>query len=352
MILSKIEHENKTPDWLMDNSSFKNLVLSSSETHTENVDEEHLEEDDIVEQCDCIEKCASAGDIYYYKSSWSKNQVSHLREYAIASGLAMDKFIEDSFLATASEKYIETEEDELDYEAESGLMVEASDENLTDQIDIMTSKLTKTWKDPFNIDERSDTSYMDKKNWQVVEAQSTLKDAPSFMDHAVLALRGGEDYNKSNDPKFASNQNTISNPNNIEKMKNSKKEDTGTMLKRLNDEKEEKKVANRKEWEQEKISGMKYNHIVPKGSVFPTESMVAQSGLNNPSSKQGVYASFNIDDVPEKTRGEQLKESNEERKSSIQRKANAETEWEKPSRQSSRSISDNFADELKKRLKK
>jgi hypothetical protein len=90
--------------------------------------------------------------------------------------------------------------------------------------------------------------------------------------------------------------------------------------------------------------------IVPKGSVFMTESMDAQPGLGSDKIHMGVYSDMDLMDRPDKTDGERLSEINEQRRQSIQGSPKEEHIF-KPEQNPVRGISDTFAEALKKHIK-
>jgi hypothetical protein len=210
--------------------------------------------------------------------------------------------------------------------------------------------LREVWKDPFNIDVRADTSHMDAANWEQVKKQEVL-DAPSVMMGSVIAIGGGEDYFANSDVNPAANQNSITNPDAIQQLAESETLDTGERLRQEKAAKEEQKKADHSEWQQDKIDDMAHNDIVPKGTVFPTESLNAHTGMGHAPVHGGVYSDSKKQAMPDKTEGEMIAEKNETRKASIQRPQEKE-DWQKPSTQSARSISNDFADALAAQLNK
>ena len=291
------------------------------------------EVDDFVlaQECDRIETCSSNGKLYHYNSNWDNGTISHLKEYAIACGMDLSKF--KGFNPSDIQK-----------ESASGAIIKTAQTNSED------TDLQDLWKDPFRIDERSDTSYMDETNWQEVKKQSVLGE-PSVDMGNVLALRGGENYFINSDVSPAPNQNSITNPDAIGQLANSKVMDTGERLKKEQVDKQAQKELDHSEWQQAKIDEMSSGDIIPKGTVFPTETLNANTGLDNPSSQMGVYAKFDPDSIPDKTAGEQIADKNKQYKETIQR-PKTEDDWQKPSKQTSRGISDSFADSLATNLGK
>jgi hypothetical protein len=202
-------------------------------------------------------------------------------------------------------------------------------------------EVTAMLNDPFKLDEKADTSHMDKANWEDVQRQSSLNDKPAMMG-SVRPIRGGEDYNANPFSQTARGQNSIDNPDAIKALAESEEEDTGARLRKENEQKEEAKKAEHERWQKDKIASMEDSDIIPKGNIFPTESMTAQPGL-----KEDV---FNFD-VPDKTEGEKIAEANEERRKAIQGEDKEQHEFELKTSPKAE-ISDTFADALKKALRK
>jgi hypothetical protein len=172
-----------------------------------------------------------------------------------------------------------------------------------------------------------------------------------MMTNAVKSIGGGEDYFANSDVPLAKNQNSIVNPQAIEQLANSETEDTGARLAREAKEREEAAVERHEKWQQDKIKAMEHLEDLPKGTVFPTEVMNANPGLNGPSSQMGVYASFDKDDIPDKTVGESLADKNEERRRAIQGEDKEKHDFGIQS-QASRTVSDPLYESLKKSLNK
>jgi hypothetical protein len=336
MKLFRVAEENLAPSWIANNNAMsaydKNISISKDEaTRINTASSENITEEIISKECEEIEKCASSNKIYHYNSKWNSKVISHLKEYASAIGLDKGKIIGiDATDMLSDINQIEKK---------------ASESN---KICRTASKLVL--EDPFHLEKLSDVSHMDKEDWQTISKQSNLKDAPQ-MTVGVKPLRGGEDYLKSSEPKVAKNQNTISNPNAIKSLFESKDIDNGTRLKLEKAEREANKIKDHADWEKNIISAMEKKDIIPRGKVFPTEVMNAQSGLQTPSSKMGVYAKFDKNSIPDKTEGEKIKESRKEWNDAMKRVAKEKQSFEM-NRQEERGISDTFGDELKKAFKK
>ena len=344
MKINKIADEKLAPNWAFDeikSASVNDWVFHGfSEEEIERIKglaTEILSEDQIVDERDCIEQCASSSSKYHYSSKWNDETKKSLREYAIVCGMKMDNFVEVDVDQIVVDRNI------IASDVRDARMVKEAET----EIDLL-QKLKSN--DPFKIDELGDMSHLEETNWQDVKKQENLTDKPSMMSGAVKGLRGGEDYFENSYTQTAKGQNSITNPNAIKDFVESEVEDNGARLKRENEAKVEAKKAEHAEWEQGKIDEMEHKDIIPKGKVFnTTEGMNAQSGLNTPSSQMGVYADFDPNDIPEKTVGETLAKRNEDRRQEIQGKDKEKHEFSMKSA-SVRSISDTFAEELKKHI--
>lgn len=337
MSIFRVQNHTEIPEWLKINASEQVDTDEIQNVERLNVSEE-VDEKVLAQECEQIEACAESNKIYHYNSSWDGLIISHLKEYALACGLDKNKFkgADPSMLRKAdSQKMNRTAQ----------VDVEEKTENET-----MEDKLKELMTDPFHIEERTDMSHMEKRKWESVEKQNVLTEQPSTITSGnVIALRGSENYFENSDVNPAKNQNSITNPGAIEQLAKNETMDNGERLKKERERKEAQKIENHKNWEKEKLLEV-HSKNISKGSVFPTESLNAQTGLESNSSKMGVYSKFNPDSIPEKTAGELISDKNKERKEAIQRKVEKD-DWQKPSRQSSRSISDDFADSLKQNLK-
>jgi hypothetical protein len=329
MNIARVADEKSAPSW------FAAVAPEVESCNVEEVERINVakEVNDIVlaQECDRIEACSSNGSKYHYNSKWDDATVSHLKEYAKACGMKSENirgFNPENITAIASTKepFVRTAQ-------------VACEEEIS---------LKDIWKDPFNIEERSNTSYMDAANWETVTKQNVI-DKIATTGGNVVPLRGDDNYFLNSDVNPAINQNSITNPYAIEQLAKSTEDDTGVRLKKEIAAKEAQKLKNHSDWQKEKIAAMDKLDIVSKGTVFPTESLNASTGLNKPSSQMGVYAKFDPSSIPEKTKGESLASINAKHKESIQR-PKVENDWEKPSRQSARSISDDFVTALASKL--
>jgi hypothetical protein len=328
MNIFRVADEKNIPDWIMGNQP-QNDNSPIEEVESVNIATDVTDEI-LAQECDRIEACVANGKIYHYNSTWKSDAIKHLHEYATVCG--MDKGCFRGF-------------DPSDVKVISKANGVTKTAHVAQE---SRSRLQETLGDPFHIEEHSDMSHMKVANWQQVTKQINLDDS-GLNNGNVIALRGGEDYFLNSDVNPAINQNSITNPDAIRQLAESTQIDNGQRLRQQQEEKKQNKIAENKEWEQNKIAEMAHNDIVSKGVVFQTATFDANNGLNNPSSQMGVYAKFSPDDIPTKTAGEQLSDKNKQHKESIQR-PKTQDDWQKPCKQSSRTISDLFGDELQKIL--
>jgi hypothetical protein len=282
---------------------------------------DNLTEDQIVEEREVIERCAEEGSTYHYNSEWPEKVQSSLKEYATICGTESKKI---------SSEYI----DSIQIEGNNGGTMKEESE---------------IQNDPFKLDTKGDMSHMEESNWEDVHKQGSLEFRPS-MDGGIVPVRGGEDYYENSDPQTARGQNSITEPDAIGALANNEQEDTGERLRRENEERSKQREVNHQDWQEEKLAEMENNEIIPKGSVFATEVMNAQPGLDSDKLHLGVYSDFDLKDMPDKTDGERIAEQNEERRQEIQGAPKEDHEF-KPEKNPARGISDSFAEELKKHIK-
>ena len=346
MRISLMSSENLSPEWFNREETVKKVagVKNSYYARISRVASGDLSEDDLTVERDIIENCAEDNSLYYSNAAWGNNTKSALREYCMVCGASYkevsvpDDFVEDSTTKTASDS------NKMSKEADSESSKESED-------------LKLALGDPFKIDqvsnERKTTPSRD--DWEFVSKSKNLSDKPSMMTNNIIPIGGGEDYNSNPNHTLPSNQNSIVNPDAIEQFANSDELDTGVRLKQQAEDRKKQIQQSNKEWEDSKTKNLKEalgnTNMYSRGSVFLTESMDAQTGLNNPSSQMGVYSDFSKDDIPDKTEGEKLHDVANSRRESIQResKESHKFELEEPHKSS---VGSDFAESLKRELNK
>jgi hypothetical protein len=329
MKINRMAEEKNTPEWIFDNKDATNHIeqktLKANDVNDILKMSSALSENDIVIEKDKIEKCASNNSQYYYNTNWPISTKSELKEYAQICGMDTSKFkaIDPKTIESLSATHT------------------ASDSKMTKTASTITtataSKLVLS--DPFKLDEKL-AAGREKTKWTPeLQFASKLADKPSMT--GIVAVRGGEDYNANSESKVARGQNSITDPNAIDKLANSTKEDTGERLRRENKEKEESKKTKHETWQNEKAELVSKN-MMPNRKVFPTESLNAQPGIKG--------EVFDYSKMPEKTAGESIKDQNEDRKKQIRGEDKPKHEFS-IAKNPTRGISEDFSSELKKFLK-
>ena len=309
--------EKMTPDWIFNQKSkdyFNKETLSNDELQRIASQVNDISEDDLVAERDRIEHCASTKSTYLYNINWTNQVKASLKEYATVCGMDMTKF-----------RAVEPSKVVVEKVASSEVMIKTASAKLV--------------VDAFKIDEKASNSWEKGKWQQEVHNAQKLAEKPAM--NGIVPVRGGEDYFANSESKLAINQNSISNPNAIGKLADSQAEDTGTRLKRENKEKEDAKKTRHSEWQKEKVEATA-NNLIQDRKVFPTASMNAQPGIRG--------NVFDFTTVPELTDGEKLKTANEERRTKIQGAIKEKHEF-KVEKNPTPTVSDTFAEELKKHLK-
>jgi len=333
MKISRVADEKLAPSWVFEDAESlpKFDYIEADELGAIETLPAKLSDTDVVDQRKKIELCAENGKLYHFNDSWSDDEKSTLREYAMVCGMDMSKF------KAVDPNYIKDLQN---------VQREASNSRIA-RLAGKGEEMSELKIDAFKLDEKSETEHMEKEVWEDVDKQINLKDKPSMMLNTIKPVRGGENYFENSDIAVANGQNSISDPNAIKNYAESVVEDTGERLRRENQAKEAQKELNHRAWEQDKMDAMDGSEIIPKGSVFQTEALDAQTGIGTLASDR---ANINADDIPELTPGEQLAQKSEAHRKSIQGEEKESHEFELKS-SSVRGISDTFAEELKKFVK-
>jgi len=189
--------------------------------------------------------------------------------------------------------------------------------------------------DPFKIDEIQNKDTNIKGKWEKVDKASSLQEKPNLLSHSIVSVRGGENYGENQKYKTKRGFNSILEPDAIEKFATNDEQDISKKIKSQNELRKNKKTNYYKEETKDKIIG-----AFAKKTVFKTE-------ICEPKNTQVGAIDLNL--IKDKTDGEKIKESNIKIK---EEKSKSNKNWEKVSKESSRKISDDFAESLKKAMDK
>lgn len=300
--------------------------------------------DFISKECDKIDECINFNKTYYYDDSWGDELIDHLREYAMASGMNLSFFIKNKQKSTSAiTKALcdNSMKKNASLDVSSSLFLDASGP---------LDDLQEVWRDPFNFETKLNAPEL-KSDWERVNKEAKMnKPSVSSQKNSVVSISGGENYNVNSSPFLASNQNSIFNPNAIGEMLADSKEDNGMRLKRHIETKKHAKVIDHELWEKSKMEYHKDGSYFVNRSVFPTESLNAHTGLNR-STINGVFSDVSYDDIPDRTMGEKIAQSNKERSDSIRREKK-DYDWEAEINSKNTEISDVFFKNIEKELRK
>lgn len=327
MKISKLSDEKLVPQW----------CISKNLSNLEAIDEKRLEkisknvnsENEITEECELIEKCASNKQTYYYNSNWDNKVISQLREFSKLFNMNDDNFVKITLTSSVTNK---------------NMIKTASTDKKEPTIE---EKLKNVWSDPFRIEEKSNTDYMKKANWEQVTKQSTMKESPSMNSGAVNSLKGGEDYNKNQNHTVARGQNSILNPNAIKEYAEDKTIDNRQKILDSKIARENAKKQDKIDREEKVIKSMDKNNIIPKGKIFHTDNAQMATNLNSHQAKSGVYINCDPESIPNQTQGEKIASNKKEEDN---KRKTENVKWERVNSESSSHISDSFADSLKNAL--
>lgn len=306
-----------------------------------------LSEDAIADECEKIEKCASSDTEYILPEDIDIDSQKQIKEFASAIGFA--KVASKVTSVKSTTEPINNKIASVFEKIEEPIVKTASTTSSTKE----ATKKTINIGDAFGFDKKiAEIDSRKAVDWQVNKPAKSLDIKPSF-DFGIVPIRGSENTNINNNPKLAMNQNSMASPNAIEDLFNSKELMTGERLKIEKEQRKQARIEAHADWQNDKIKSMPNMDIVPKGVVFPTEVLKANTGIGNGSSEFGIYAKTNqMESLPEKTTGERLKDMNMERKSSIQREHD-KFSWDNVDTGAAyRTTSEVFTDSLKNLLNK
>ena len=325
--------EMSTPEWFNENPinvQTKSASVSVPQEVLTRIASIQVNENTLCDECDIIEQCANNKSSYFYNTAWSQEYINQLHEYASAVGLKRGSMVGVSLHGETKQTVV----------AQSKSMVKTA--STTEQTKpSLADSLKSLWGDPFKIEEKTNTDHMTKENWQQVKAPVIANEKPSMQ--GINVIRGGEQHDQNIDVRTAPGRNSITDPKAIETLANSKTEDTGVRLARERQERVDEKKANNRTWEDNIIKAMEHKDIMAKKDIKPT---YVQGVIN---STVGLKADTST--IPEQTEGEKLKSQNTERKASISRERDTD-KWVPEIQQKNLSISDSFAESLKKHLNK
>ena len=84
--------EKVAPSWI--SSKYDNLSSIDSERLNRLASlSGKLDDKDLTDEFDAVEKCASSQSTYHYNASWDNETVSQIKDYATAVGLVSEKCV-------------------------------------------------------------------------------------------------------------------------------------------------------------------------------------------------------------------------------------------------------------------
>jgi hypothetical protein len=288
-----------------------------------------VNDDFITLEMDKIEKCASEGKPYRYSEGWGRDAVNQLEEYACACGL--------KDFAPGEQPAPVVKEASV---AVPVVTAEAKPPTLAEQL--------KAVMDPFHLDDAGDMKHMEKAKWEVTSPEQKLQPPNAMMSSSSVRMATEDGYFEHPALRPKKGQNSVADPDAIGKL--AKEEDTGERLRRENKERAAARKQASQMWQSEMVQKAKDMGAgsLPRGSVFMTEGLYAQPGLTS-TAAQKVGFETEAKEVPDFTDGEKLKESNKDRRQSIQRPKQA-NDWQALKGASRHDFDDTFGESLEKHL--
>ena len=282
---------------------------------------------DMVKAKSEMEKCAKDGKQFFFQKDVTPQQKKELEEYAEVCGLKKNDMVG-----------VSKAEKEISAEAQKPVEPKKSPE-----------------KDAFNVIKNfaDPSSFKKNKDWDKVKpaAKLTSKNADS---KSVVRSDGTEKYEEQRIIKVRPGENSISSPDNIEKMANSKEKSSREKTVEANQKRKEEIVFKVKDWEKETSDKAKsISGVIAKPGVKLTEASQEHDSSRIAKGQHGIFdKSYPTTKIPERSVGETFKDFNDKNKDSIQRKKSEDRSWDTVTSSKKEVVSDLLYEELKKRLAK
>lgn len=229
-------------------------------------------------------------------------------------------------------------------------IVQVSEKDIAISVKKTEKVNSKPERDPFGvIDSFADPKSFEKNRGWEKPNKASKSSSQGRTEGRVNRVDGVEKYEDQMVVGVKPGENSIAVPNNIENTANTKEKSNAEIIRESNQKRKDKISFKAKEWE----DGVKSQHsgIISNNGIKLTEASPQQG---HSKVAEGQHSLFDKKDhtpsIPEKTAGECLKEKNESRKASIQRKKSEDKSWDKVTSSKKPVVSDLLFHELKKRI--
>ena len=317
----------------------RELIATSAVAHTL---PESLDDTGLVDEMDRVEKCASSGDNYAYNPSWTDEQISQLREYAVVCGM------KGKMLPARQAAEVQPVSDDTEMQKLS-VAISASRPTASAELSVAVG-------DPFKLSDLNDAPASADK-WEKVTFEHKLASAPDVnaRSGSIMSIRGEYDYETSQTLRTRRGENSVADPDAIGKL--ATEQDSGERLRAENAQIASERKAAKTSWQQDVIQAAKATGAgaLPRGHVMLAADMAPQHQTSDVDLKlamseiAGMTDGKAKNDLPDTTEGERLKAANSSRKTGIQRAAVTE-DWQRVKGTTKPTLSDEFADALERQL--
>ena len=316
MPLSIAKNTNQFPDWMLKvkfpNSDKKEAATAASVSN----------EKDMVSAKNHMEKCAKEGKPFYFEKEITDKQKKELEEYAEVC--KMDK--KDLVAVSKEEKKIASERNQV----------------------LIAKKAPD--KDPFKALDgfAKPESFEKNRSWEKVEGAKRLGKSESTK--SIVRADGVETDAAQREVKVKTGENSIYAPDSIEKAAKSTEQSSRQKTIESNQKRKDSITFKPKEWDKEQANKVK-SGIISKPGVKLTGADQGQSHSQVAAGQHSIFdKKDHVKDLPEKTAGENLKQTAEKRKQEIQRPKTEDRSWDQEKSSEKPVVSDVLYEELKKKM--
>jgi len=286
---------------------------------------ESVTADKIVEARAEIERCAQAGETFYYGSETPESVKRGLVEYAEAVGLPSDSVAQvDSDTIRTSRGVVDT----------LSAVADAAEPAAEQIFDIMPTQST----DP--------DAFAKDGSWETSKAAQLMNYRPDV--EGVVPIRGGDEYDLNPVKGVRDGENSIADPDAIETSAQAEGKSSVDLIREGNESRKNASIFDSDAWESGMSAEMD-DTIVPDGGYRMVESPQSQNHSSTGSYRETIAADPDSAPVPDRTAGEQIPELNQLRACEITRETEID-DWEKLESSVGNTVTDLFFDNLQKNL--
>ena len=316
--LTPCSKDGSAPDWML------GVEVPADADRIAGV-KSNMNPDELVSAKDEIEKCAKKGQQVFVSENLPSDQRRELAEFAAAVGLPKDDMVE--------------------VKAEKQRRCQAL---ATPAPPVVSAAAPKPIVD-FDLSPKSSSNpdnFKKSDTWKTPVAAGKMSDRPGFV--GVVPIRGGEQYDANPVKGVRAGENSIGSPDAIGKSIADGDKSTRDIIRAENEKRVRDTTFSRDAWQAEAAAKVSGSLLTP--GICRVEAVQAQRHSGAPAEARSIKPDPNRSEMPEKSAGEKLAESNDLRRQSIQRPKGKEEDWNSARPAAKTGVSDEFLESARKAM--